>query len=313
MSRKNHNASHRQSKRKTYPADYLKPTPLEIAIAKANQGTRATQDECSVIRCDERCSYMHRLLPVELLETDVSYQRKVDVKRVQEIVDNYDPRLVNSLKVSNRDGKFYIFDGSHTLAALKQIHKGEHFVVDCKVFSGLTYEDEAYLFALQTGESKDVAFRARLRAMLISNSEEAVMFKKHTAAAGFTLAEETSSNSRYTIAALAKSYKIFTEYGPERYEAILKLLASTFDGAGWSVTSYLLGGMAVFFREFGDEIKVERFVKRLRGVTYDAIRDEARRQMRKSTDIAHALAFAKFYNAGGGRGSLDVRKLTMLD
>ena len=31
------------------------------------------------------------------------------------------------------------------------------------------YEDEAYLFALQTGESRDVAFSARLRALLISN------------------------------------------------------------------------------------------------------------------------------------------------
>ena len=96
-------------------------------------------------------------MPAAWLETDSSYQRKIDAARVERIVNSFDPRLANEVKVSFRDGKFYVFDGAHTLSALKRIHGEETFMVDCKVYYGLSYEDEAYLFALQSGESKDVA------------------------------------------------------------------------------------------------------------------------------------------------------------
>ena len=62
-------------------------------------------------------------------------------------------------------------------------------MVDCKVYYGLSYEDEAYLFALQSGESKDVAFNTRLRALMLSGSQEATDFRTYTARAGFHLAD----------------------------------------------------------------------------------------------------------------------------
>ena len=71
--------------------------------------------------------------------------------------------------------------------------------------------------------------------------------------------------------------------------------------------------MAVFLREYGAEYNRARFVKRLRGATYEMLRDEARRQQRGSSDVAHALAVAKLYNLTGGRGTVDPRKLTILD
>ena len=45
----------------------------------------------------------------------------------------------------------------------------------------------------------------------------------------------------------------------------------------------------------------------------ETLRDEARRQQRGSSDVAHALAIAKLYNLTGGRGTLDPRRLMVLD
>ena len=45
----------------------------------------------------------------------------------------------------------------------------------------------------------------------------------------------------------------------------------------------------------------------------ETIRNEARRQQRGSSDVAHALAIAKLYNLTGGRGTVDPRRLTVLD
>ena len=79
------------------------------------------------------------------------------------------------------------------------------------------------------------------------------------------------------------------------------------------MTGYLLGGVAVFLREYGEEYSRARFIKRLRGATYEMLRDEARRQQRGSSDVAHALAVTKLYNLTGGRGTVDPRRLTVLD
>lgn len=314
MSRKNKNGYRASYQPKNYGADFLQPTLVDRVLAQGSTSEkRAPVSGTGLVRCDEKSSYEYLRLPCGWLKTDFSYQRPIDEQRVERIVADFDPRLVNTLKVSNRDGKFYVFDGAHTLAALKRVHGNEDFLVDCKVFRGLTYEDEAYLFALQTGESKAVAFSIRLKALLISDSREAVDFRTHTANAGLHLSESGTSATTYTIAALAKAYKLYEECGAEQYEEILRLIVDTWGGAAWSLTGYILGGVAVFVREYGDSFKRDRFVKRLRGVTYEQLRDEARRQRRGSSDIAHALAMAKYYNATGGRGTVDPRLLTMKD
>jgi hypothetical protein len=289
-------------------------------MSKRNRAARRVESARSnaqpanaVTKTANTCGYEYRKLMSNMLFTDTSYQRSVDAARVDRIVENFDPRVANTLKVSSRDGRFYVFDGAHTLMALKKLNGDTPFLVDCKVFSGLAYEDEAYLFALQNGQSKDVAFGVRLRAMLISKSPEAEAFRAHTENAGLALVDRPGSASKHTIAALAKAYKLYEDFGPEKYEQVLKLIADTWDGAAWSLTSYVLGGVSVFLKEYGDTFSRDRFIKRLRGAVYEDLRDEARRQQRSSSDIAQALAITKVYNRGGGRGTLDLRLLTMQD
>ena len=313
MSRKNRNGGHRNYSLKRYAQDFLEPTPIELAIQEAKNTALQAVAVSGRVACDDKCSYEYKRMPSAWLETDFSYQRRIDTERVKRIVENFDPRLVNEVKVSFRDGRFFVFDGAHTLSALKHIHGEEAFMVDCKVYYGLSYEDEAYLFALQTGESKAVAFNTRLKALMISNSPEAVDFRTHTGNAGLKLADSPGSATKNTIAAMAKAYKLYLEFGADQYEEILRLIADTWGGAAWSLTSYVLGGTAVFVREYGETYVRERFVKRLYGIGYDEIRDEARRQMRSSSDTAHALALVKFYNRSGGRGTVDPRPLMMKD
>ena len=282
-------------------------------MSKRNRAARRAEAARVSAQPTKTAAYEYRQLMSNMLFTDTSYQRPVDASRVDQIVENFDPRVANTLKVSSRDGRFYVFDGAHTLMALKKIHGDTPFPVECKVFFGLSYEDEANLFAQQNGLSKDVAFGVRLRAMLASKSPEAEDFRMHTANAGLTLSDKPGGASRNTITAVAKAYKLYKDLGPEQYEQVLKLIVDTWDGAAWSLTSYFLGGVSVFLLEYGDGFNRERFIKRLCGTNYEELRDEAHRQRRSSSDIAHALAFVKMYNRGGGRGTVDPRLLTMKD
>ena len=45
----------------------------------------------------------------------------------------------------------------------------------------------------------------------------------------------------------------------------------------------------------------------------EVLRDEARRQQRGSSNVAHALAVTKLHKQTGGRGTVDPRRLTVLD
>lgn len=87
----------------------------------------------------------------ELLIPRDLYQRTLNHARVREIAENFDERVANEPKVSARDGGFYVFDGQHTVAARKLLNNGMDLPVLCKVYSGLTAQDEALLFAQQTG------------------------------------------------------------------------------------------------------------------------------------------------------------------
>ncbi|MCD8160531.1 MAG: hypothetical protein LUE61_05000 [Clostridiales bacterium] len=72
-----------------------------------------------------------------------SYQRSLSVARVRRIAQNFDERIANKPKVSCRDGKFYVFDGQHTIAARRLRNNGEDLPVACKVYYGLTVQTEA--------------------------------------------------------------------------------------------------------------------------------------------------------------------------
>lgn len=55
----------------------------------------------------------------EIIAPREDYQRELKSERVKRIVSNFDERIANEPKVSYRDGKYYVFDGQHTIDARK--------------------------------------------------------------------------------------------------------------------------------------------------------------------------------------------------
>lgn len=92
------------------------------------------------------------------------YQRFPDMNRVKEIAAHFDWNLVNVVKVSYRDGQYWDFDGDHTVLACKEHNGGKDLPIWCKVYYGMTYEDEAYYFAMQNGRAKEPQLNETLRA-----------------------------------------------------------------------------------------------------------------------------------------------------
>ena len=291
MSRKNRNARHQNTRPLNVPG-------IQMSMPGTNPDPKP-QPRLHMV--DEKCGYEFTRLSSIALESDVSYQRPIDAKRVARIVENFDARLVNPLKVSNRDGHFYVFDGAHTLAALKEVSKFDNFMVPCMVFHGLTYEDEAYLFALQRGESKEVATAMRIRALILSGDPKAADFRQRTEEAGFKLSSSHSS-ANSTFACIEKLWRIY-ETDPELYSDTLRLLMDSWHGEKWSLAANIIGGMSVFLRAYGREYNPDRFLKKVGTVDLAALNKNKADDPRK--DYCYAYAMYKLYNKGGGKGSLE--------
>ena len=81
------------------------------------------------------------------------YQRGVERKRVELIARDFNEYIVNEPKVSFRNGRYYVMDGQHTIEGCILLNGGEDRPILCKVYTGLTMEQEALLFAEQNGHS----------------------------------------------------------------------------------------------------------------------------------------------------------------
>ena len=306
MSRKNRNASRRSYSRVHYKPDHLDPTPMDRLIEEANRPIRerANVSTSHTTMVNERVGYEYKFLTSTVLETDPSYQRRMNAAQVDRIVAEFNPLLVNAVKVSQRDGHFFVFDGAHTLAALRRIHEGKPFMVECKVFSGMTYQEEAELFALQTGTSRTVSFDYKLRAKLAAETPKEKAFLEATEAAGLHLSDVQRSSMRYVIAAKATAQRIFDNYGADLYTDMLRLIVETWDAVEWSLSKPVLNGCAVFLNVYGDEYKRDRFIRKLAYTNADELAAIARRQNVKDQPRQYAMAILELYNKGG-RGRLD--------
>ena len=289
MSRKNRNASRRANKSLNTSAIQ---TSLPISCP--------VKAPASLRMLDDHCGFEFTAIPSKMLESETSYQRRIDDKRVKRIAENFDSRLVNPVKVSFRDGRYFVFDGAHTLAALKEVNEYDNFMVDCMLFHGLTYEDEAYLFALQRGESKEVATAARIKALILSGNPKAADFRQRTEEAGFRLsATHTSANCAF--ACVDKLWRIY-ETDAQLYSDTLRLLMNCWHGEKWSLAANIVGGMSVFLQAYGKEYNKERFLKMVSGSDLATLNKNRADNPRK--DYCYAYAMFKLYNKSGGKGSL---------
>lgn len=228
------------------------------------------------------------------LQISPDIQRKISPMRVAKIASEFSPLIANPIKVSFRDGKYYVFDGMHTRAAQEVVNGTDNFPILCRVYYGLTKEDEARLFAEQFGIAEAVSMGYRLRALAVAKDPMVLDFLDVTKSCGYgiTLGGNVSRNGNITAAVTA--FSAFCGLGSDKYGHMLKMLHKTWAGENWSVNRYMLGGMARFLKMY--EMNINSFVKAFRGVTYDEIRYEAARFPGMAKDGAFAAALAEIYD-----------------
>lgn len=146
-----------------------------------------------------------KLVPYSLL-SKAKYNRPINKKKVEQIVENFREDEVRVVLVSRRkDGSLVILDGQHTAKALSIIF-GEDCSVWCDIREGLSYEEEANLYVRCNIDSRLLGKPDEIRGRIESNEIDAIAFKKYVEASGYTLFGGSNP-----LTAISTAYKIYSE------------------------------------------------------------------------------------------------------
>lgn len=89
------------------------------------------------------------LIPIKNLVSNQNYQRNLSQSHIARAVAAFNPRQINPVKVSRRDGINYVFNGQHTIEIVALASGSRETPVWCMVFEELDYQEEADIFANQ--------------------------------------------------------------------------------------------------------------------------------------------------------------------
>lgn len=244
------------------------------------------------------------MLNTKDLRLDTAYQRQLDPKRVARIVKNFDPLLVNPIKVSFRDGRYYIFDGQHTVASIRQKHNGSHVNVLCTVFYGLTQADEAYYFCKQNGISAAVSTNDKFRAEFNFGDQDVIGMVKSAEVVGVRV-DFTKGQAANKVTALNTLFKCWKALERDQYMDMLSTIKAAWGGDVDAYRREILYGMCHFYGAYWGKFKGKDLAKSLSKITPATIVREGKSFGASAASSAYARVILRYYNMNRRSGRLE--------
>ena len=233
-------------------------------------------------------------LPVTELHFS-EYNRNISMDRIRKMAADYNEKLVGSLTVNLRDGKYYVIDGQNRLAMLKLL---EIRKAPCLVHYGLTYEEEAALFERLGSSSKPLTFLQKFKGRIEAKEPQALKVKMLIEDSGFGLGL-IGGPGFHRIVALGTIEDIFSKHGVDHSKRVLGLIRETWHGDPDSIEKHFIMGMSTIVTLNGDEFKDVDFIKKMSQVEASKILSEGHAMpLNQNTGIPVAMVIFDKYNNG---------------
>lgn len=210
--------------------------------------------------------YEKKQLSTGILFSGQPYQRKVRPARVKQIMDEFDPKLLDEVIVSYRSGNYNVVDGQHRIAALKAMNGGADVMITCKVLTGLTYEQEADLYERLDASKKKLNIVDSTRAKAeAQNDPDIKNIQKVLSANGISwvFSHSGSSGGKNRISSTRTLLITYQLLGLDGFAQMMRLIKTTWGGVEDSLNMYIISGMGLFVKIYGEELQEDLFVKKL--------------------------------------------------
>jgi hypothetical protein len=172
-----------------------------------------------------------------------TYQRPVDQRRVDGIVNEYVAARFQPLEISRRDdGVDYCMDGGHRLAAAPMLGMQ---VVPAMVHRGLTETDEAILFWHFQRDRRPLSVWDAFQARVVGRDPTALAILEIVSSHDLRIGR----GSNYDITAVATLERIY-RLSPALLDQTVRVILEAWPLAPGRFSNHLLGGVAIILRRF---------------------------------------------------------------
>ena len=242
-------------------------------------------------------------IPIKNLVSNQEYQRSLSQTHIARAVANFDLYQINPVKVSRRDGINYVFNGQHTIEIVAHVSGSRETPVWCMIYDDLNYEHEANIFANQMKYVKTLQPLEVFKANLEAGSDDQLIIRDLIESYGLTVG---SKKHHGTICCIATLESIYTKYGYQVLNRILRLIISTWEGDIFNALTKLVV-------TFGDSLNDEIFKERVGNVSVKQLVRMAKERRSGSMGVAEAMLIEYNGKRKNPAGRLPINKLYAKD
>lgn len=229
------------------------------------------------------------LVPIKDLVSNQEYQRTLSMNHVKKAVEEFDLNQINPIKVSRRDGAYYVFNGQHTAEIVAMASGSRDTPVWCMIYDDLEYVEEADIFANQMKNVKALQPCEIFKANCEAGNDKALIIK------GLVESYDLKINSAATpgtIAAVSTLEKIYDRYGYNVLNRVLNLIIITWEGENKSYASNILNGVTRLVVAYEDKLKDEVFKDKLGAMSIKELSRTAKERRAGALGYAEVMLLA---------------------
>ena len=249
-------------------------------------------------------------IPIKNLVSNQDYQRNLSQARIEKTAENFDLFQINPVKVSRRDGINYVFNGQHTIEIVALSSCSRETPVWCMIYDDLCYEHEADIFANQMKFAKNLAPYEIFVANLEAQNQDQLMIKDLVESYGMKIASKRAPGH---ICAVSTLEAIYTKYGYQILNRVLRLIIGTWEGDSNSFSANIMNAVAKLCVVFKDQLNDEVFSEKLGAVSIKQLTRTAKERRPGSMGFAEAMVIEYNGKKKTTAGKLFLNKLYARD
>lgn len=199
--------------------------------------------------------FEHKNIVPSVLNVDPIYQRNLNQVWVKRICDHWDFDRVRTPWVSMReDGSLYIVDGQHTVAAW-QIMCGPNTPILCKVYRGLTYDEEVTMFLNQAKDVHPVSKLTLLNSMYQTGDVDVNDMVRAASEAGVEVKFESGGPAFGRCVAAVALYQMWKTLSRRDFVEALQVITAAWQGQKESYAAGIIKGMTNIYKKYKGQFK----------------------------------------------------------
>ncbi len=230
------------------------------------------------------------LIPIRNLVSNQDYQRDLKEAHITNTLRDFDLYQIKPVKVSQRDGINYVFDGQHTIEIIAAKSGSRDTPVWCMIYDDLRYQEEAHVFAEQQKHIKALVPYEVFKAHVEAGDNKQVMIN-YLVTNVYKL-KIINGNKPGCISAVSALEFIYDKYGYEALDRTLHIALGTWEGEKMSLSSGILKGIAQIITAYGESLNEDSFIEHVGRITPKAISRTAHDRRPGAIGYAEALILA---------------------